>query len=86
MWRWSMESAARGDQTREGTTSSHHLGGDGFDDIVHDRGLHGFRKPRQWGVGAHAPGVGSGVTVGDPLEILSRHQRNDGLSVDQTEQ
>ena len=44
------------------------------------------RRPRQRRVRAHPAGVGPGVAVADPLEVLRRQQRHGGLAVGDHEQ
>ena len=55
---------------------------DAGDDVVDQPG----RGPVQRRVGAHAAGVGAGVAVADPLEVLRRRQRDDVLTVGEAEQ
>ena len=43
-------------------------------------------QPWQRRVGAHAAGIGSGVTVSDPLEVLGGQHRHHRLAVDDAQQ
>jgi len=55
-------------------------------DPGHDVGGEVVRRPGQRAVGAHATGVGAGIVVPDPLEVLRRHQGHGGRAVAEAEE
>ena len=74
------------EQADEAGTAAGHLVHDGLGDLAHHLLGQVRRSPWQGRVGAHTAGVGAGIVVEEPLEVLGGGQRADGGTVAHAEQ
>ena len=73
------------DEADEGGAAATEFVDGGLDHAVHHVGDEAGRCPRQGGVGAHAAGIGAGVAVPDPLEVLRWLERQHAGAVTERE-
>ena len=75
------QSQAAVEQADEAGAATGHLVDDGLGDLAHHLLDQVGRRPGQGRVGAHAAGVGAGIVVEEPLEVLGGRQGTDGGAV-----